>query len=353
MILSDLLKLKEDGNPFLADKEIKEKEGCLIINGDVAFQITTSLSYDKTTDIAIKLSNGTVIGKLKFLKGKETADIFSLSDEEYVCFLREYNKSSIVDSSYKFSSDFLLINENHLSDYLAKYKLGSPIWGSFFHIEDQPVIEFSQKASVTSIEALEGIEMDNPIYRENLFLSISEPNPINRFLKLYHLLELQFDLHTAILIKDLLGQGGKEKEISSKLRDYTRDEDERLDSLVKEKCKNLTRLVSCLNQVANFVAQAITIFYEYGRTKNPLKRTDFNNLIITPNKFSKVSVESIGGYSFESLIPKLASYWIYRVRSCVAHNRFGEYILRVNDEKFIVEFAEPLLKEVITQCFKS
>lgn len=351
MNLLDIQKLKEEGNSFLADKEVKEEEGCIVISNRIAFMLNTSYSYDRSKDIEIKLPSGISIGKIKFLKGKEIADIFSLSDEEYICFLNEYNKSTIVDSSYKYVNDFLILEENNLKDYLIKYMKTSPIWGSFFHIENQPSIEFNKKASISSLEVIEDIEINNPIYLENLFLSINEPNPINRFLKLYHLLELQFDLHTAVLIRNLLDQGGKEKEISSKLRDYTRDEDDRLESLIKERCKDLVRLVNHLNEITSFSSEAITIFYEYGKTKNPLKRADFNTLTSHADKFSKSKVEQMG-YSFASLIPKLATYWIYRIRCCVAHNRFGEYILTVQDEKFVVEFAEPLLKEIIIQCFK-
>ena len=161
------------------------------------------------------------------------------------------------------------MKQENITEYIAKYKNSSPIWGSFFHIEDQPSIEFNNKASISFVDLIGDIQIDNPVYFENLYLSINEPNPINRFLKLYHLLELQFDLHTAVIIRNLLNEGGKEKEISSKLRDYTRDEDERLESLIKERCKNLPGLTLYLNAVKNFVPEAITIFYEYGKTKNP------------------------------------------------------------------------------------
>ncbi|NES18002.1 MAG: hypothetical protein F6K41_03525 [Symploca sp. SIO3E6] len=54
---------------------------------------------------------------------------------------------------------------------------------------------------------------------------------------------------------------------------------------------------------------------------------------------------------YETIIIKIAAYWIYRVRSCIAHNRIGEYIMLPEDEEFIVEFAEPLLREVLYQVF--
>ena len=58
------------------------------------------------------------------------------------------------------------------------------------------------------------------------------------------------------------------------------------------------------------------------------------------------------GIIYNNLIPKVCSYWIYRIRSSIAHNKFGEYIMDNDDEDFIVNFAEPLLKEMVLQSFK-
>jgi hypothetical protein len=354
MKFADLSSLKSDSeNLYLADKVIAESNGCLVINGVVAFPVLTSLAYERVKDIEIKISDASIIGKIKFLKtGEVIEDIFSLPDEEFICFLSEYEQSSIVDKRYKFMNDFLLIEEKYLADYMTKFKESSPIWGSYFHVESQPKIIFSKKLNTNSFEAIEGIEITNSVYFDNLFLAISEANPFNRILKLYHLLELQFDMHTAFLIKGLYEQGGKEREISNKLKDYTRDEDDRLESLIRERCKDLNRLIPVLNNVSRFKSEAITIFYDYGKIKNPLKRADFSTLIGKVDGFTKVNIDALGGYSFDSLLPKLASYWIYRIRCCVAHNRFGEYVMTHTDEKFVVEFGEVLLKEIIIQCFK-
>ena len=51
------------------------------------------------------------------------------------------------------------------------------------------------------------------------------------------------------------------------------------------------------------------------------------------------------------LIINIATYWIYRVRSSIAHSRIGEYVMSTSDEEFVVEIAEPLLRSVLVQVF--
>ena len=55
--------------------------------------------------------------------------------------------------------------------------------------------------------------------------------------------------------------------------------------------------------------------------------------------------------NYKTFILNLASYWIYRIRSSIAHSKIGEYQLSYTDEAFMIEFAEPLLQEIVIQCF--
>lgn len=323
-------------------------------NNHIIFKIVCSKSFDRENgEIPVFIQEHN-IGKIIFLKGQYFQDINALPDEKKYCFLID-NKSNLIDSeSYTFRYDYLILNSDFLSIYLNDYKGNSSLWGDFFHVENLPSIEFKEKKSISKITARK-LKIDNQAYFNNLFHGIQEVNPFNRFLKLYHLLELQFDLHTAIKIKNLLDDvdGGKEQEISNKLRDYTRDEWKRLDSLITQQCTDLPQLITHLNKVKAFKKTATEIFYTYGRSEsNPLKRNHFESIITKPEPFEKSVIDALGGYAFNLIIPKVTRYWIYRVRSSIAHNKFGEYIMDHKDEKFIVELAEPLLKEVLNQCFK-
>lgn len=348
----EIIQLRDGGGiPFLAGKEVKEIHGVTVISGKAALPITTSHSFNRTSDVIVSCNN-TAIGRIKFLAQSHRDDVFSSPDEEVICFFMEYESVTIIDSKHEFKNDFLLLEEQFLQEYLVKHKETSPIWGSFFHIENLPSISFTKKRASSNIEIVEGIRINSLDYYNNLFLAITEPNPFNRFLKLYHLLELQFDLHTALKIRTLLDEGGREREISSWLKDYSTDEDKRLESLIRERCTDIEKIADLLGNIHHHKSVALKIFYEYGRTTNPLKKSDFITLHNNPPMFDRSRVDALGGHTYNILIQRLATHWIYRVRCCIAHNKYGEYLMNHTDEELIVEFAEPLLKEVVIQCFK-
>ncbi|MDF0716997.1 hypothetical protein PY092_12615 [Muricauda sp. 334s03] len=355
MELEHIIALKESDD-FLEDKDVREEFHRVSINNKIALPILCSYSFDRKNEIIIEYEpttrKGLSIGVIKFLKGSKR-DYTSLPDDERICFYIDYQEEVIVDPIHTFRYDYLLIEAKYFTTYRRKYKSTSPLWGGYFHVEDKPEIKFEKKKTISKIIIRKDLKISNSVYKDNLLLSINEPNPFNRFLKLYHLLELQFDLHTAEKIKDLVEQGNKEREISTKLKEYTKEEIKRLQSIVFERCKQIDDLVLKMNIVKGFENKADTIFYEYGRQSNPLKKQHFVTILNSANLFDKESFDRIGNFRYEELITSICAYWIYRVRSSIAHNKFGEYIMDKHDEEFIVEFAEPLLKEVVTQCFKT
>lgn len=349
----DQLVAKKQDEGFLENREILDLSNFVSIDNKVALPIITSYSFETTTDIDVTYESGRVIGKIKFLKGRNVENIESLPNEERICFYIDYDQEHIVDQAHKFKSDYLLIEKRYFNKYRQAFKKSSAIWGSFIHLDDRPEIVFDKKRNNNSIKTSPGLKIENSIYKDNLFLSINEPNPFNRFLKLYHLLELQFDMHTAEKISQLLEEGNKQKEISTKLKEYTREEIKRLTSLVIERCTDTNSLINIMSEVKHFSARAEKIFYEYGKDSNPIKKSSlFRSILERESMFGDQDYIQTQGLIFNNLVPKLCSYWIYRVRSSIAHNKFGEYIMNKDDEDFIVNFAEPLLKEMVLQCFK-
>ncbi|MEX2410033.1 MAG: hypothetical protein WD607_01455 [Candidatus Paceibacterota bacterium] len=351
MTYDEIINKKDEGDDFLWEKSITKKNGFVVIDSMIPLSIITSQSYDRTVDINVTYPSGINIGKIIFLNDHKVDDFESLNDEKRICFYLDHS-GPIAQPEYTFKNDYFLLKERYLNRYLSNYKESAPIWGSFFHSDIVPSINWKKKKLTSSISTANQLSIDNSLYFDNLFLSHVEPNPFTRFLKLYHLLELQFDLHTAEAIKKLLDLGNKEREISSKLRDYANKDINRLQSLLLERCNDLDLICQRLNEVAFFESKAIDLFYITGRESNPLrKKTDFLTIINNSKKFDETVINKIAGYDFQILIPKLAAYWIYRIRSSIAHNKFGEYIMDTGDEEFIVKFAEPLLKEVVKQCF--
>jgi hypothetical protein len=66
-----------------------------------------------------------------------------------------------------------------------------------------------------------------------------------------------------------------------------------------------------------------------------------------------IAARLLGKGTFESFVSSVAAYWIYRVRSSIAHSRVGEFLFLEADEQFITDFAEPLLLDVVMQVFEN
>ena len=187
--------------------------------------------------------------------------------------------------------------------------------------------------------------------------SVPQAFAFERFLKLYHLLELVFDYD---LVQEIQGLGADIKGVGRLLNDYERLEQERLKAVISRKCANTTNEISqlelCLNRVRMFLPVAKEIFYAYGKDKNPLRDEPKFDSLIAAGGFTEALARTQNliktNNDYQKLILDVCAYWIYRVRCCIAHYRIGEYMIDDSQEDFIVEFAEQLLREVLCQRFK-
>ncbi len=182
---------------------VEEVEGKIVLNGLCPLAIRISNYYDKSNPIEILQDDQTKIGEIVFIKNKSFL-ISSLPEKLFYCFLIEYPTDMIAERQYTFQNDYILVDSALLSKYLNNLKKTSPMWGGFFHVEDLPNNIFSKSKSISQITASAGIKIDRPFFYDCLELAVIEENPFTRFLKLYHLLELNFDIHTAEKLKDLL-----------------------------------------------------------------------------------------------------------------------------------------------------
>ena len=332
---------------------VEDIEGKICINGFCYLPIKVSFHFDRVNPIPIVDEQLDEFGKIYFSDRTQPVEINSLNEIAYSLFLTEYPTETIQENNYKFLYDYVLIKKEKLKVYLDDYKKKSSIWGGYFHIEDLPNNIFSKTKSYNQLVAIKDVIIDRNFYQDTLELILVETNPFNRFLKLYHLIEMQFDMHTAVKINSLMISGNSEKEISRTLKDYNREDIERLKSLfaLKLDCK---RFISLLNNIIGFKTIADSIFYEYGKDSNPIKQKMQFDSIVSKGSFSESNINDVlGNNRFNEIVPKIIAYWIYRVRSSIAHNKLGEYLMTINDEDFIIDFAEPLIREVVIQCYKA
>ena len=89
--------------------------------------------------------------------------------------------------------------------------------------------------------------------------------------------------------------------------------------------------------------------------KSYINEEEFNK-VFTLKSFAESDLENMnirGRNPHNEMIIYIASYWIYRIRCSIAHHKIGEYLFSWKDENFIVDFGEPLLREVVIQCLKN
>ena len=355
MLLTEINLLKSDSDIPIAISNVYEYGSNFVINGYSAFKVIKSNSYDESNSIPLTLY-GITQGELVFLKIKGEIEISSMTEFEFIAFLTYGRRQDYDLASYKFDFDVVLIKEEFLIDYLEDYASTSILWGSYLH-EDSSIAPVYKKP-VTNIEL--GFKL-NPfdVYSlENANRAIQQPFAFERFLKFYHLLELQFDYAIIGKIKNLTIPTDSNK-IGKILNEYSNKEIERLTDLLSDKCNDILSLENSLYKIINHQAVATDMFVNFSKSTNAKYLGDiieFNKLFSLPNfSMNSLKPEKIKGYDFnnhDSFIIGLSAYWIYKIRCSIAHSKIGEYILTSSDEYFIVEFGEPLIKNVLLQFFK-
>jgi hypothetical protein len=106
------------------------------------------------------------------------------------------------------------------------------------------------------------------------------------------------------------------------------------------------------------------LFFDFGKSGNPLsgKQDDFLKMLSTTG-FTQDGAQNNGlirrgpanevqTKEFHTLVLNVSVYWIYRVRSSIAHSRIGEYVMTLDDERFVEQFAEKLLRRILASVLR-
>lgn len=355
MDLAKINTIKIDASAPITLTDAFELEEYMVINNYVSLRVERiSNSYISTSPIPITL-NGIVHGYLIFTKEKECIEIAQMTELEFISFLTVAQNSDYDNATFRFHTDFVLVKDDFFLEYIADYKNTSMIWGGFTHeLIGAPTSRY--KKALASIEM--GIKIKNldSYSYESCVRAIEQPYAFERFLKLYHLLELQFDYFIINKIKNLTIPADSNK-IGKTLNEYSNSELLRLTEIIEFYCTDISSLEQKLSNVSGFPSIAEEIFIDFGKSKSDIHLVNvakFRN-VVNSGLFTSANIQALkvpGSSDHTKFIINLTAYWIYRIRCSIAHNRIGEYLLSWNDENFIVEFGEPLLKEVLIQCFK-
>lgn len=156
--------------------------------------IKINKSYNKNNVIDLNF-DGLTQGYLFFTRNKGKIEFSSMTEFEFIAFLIEAEFEDYSFNSYEFKYDYVIIKETFWNTYKTDYEHTSPLWGGFSHKYNfgEPTSKYIN--NVLEIEAGDKlIDLDNYSY-ESTIRAIEQPYAFERFLKLYHLLELQFDYY--------------------------------------------------------------------------------------------------------------------------------------------------------------
>ena len=351
MTFDEIKELKLIGNTPCEIRSRSLFRGKLNVNHKIAIKIEAISSIYRTNiDVSIFSPDGSEVGVLVFTKELGKTNWTNLTDNQFVAFLNEA-EFGIRENDYTFKNNYILVNDTFYDDYIRKHYDFAALWGGFFHPSSDLLYNYSRPVSRIDIQ---NYNIQKNIFIENSKRSVLQPFAHERFLKLYHLMELRFDSDIIDEIKQLDIDIEPEK-IGEIFSNYTKNELPRLQYIIENNCQDINRLITCVNRIRSFIPVARNIFYKFGRESNPLKDiTQFQNVALIGFDENTLRNNSVNYQrNYDLFIQKLVGYWIYRIRCSIAHNKIGEYILLHSDEQFIAEFAEPLLKEVINQCFKN
>lgn len=357
MDISEIKRIQTDPQIPVAILNAYNYESYIVINNYVAIPVfEVSHSIDNSNPIPITL-NGYVKGYLIFTKIGSPIEINLMSELEFISYLTDAASNHYYTNDYyNFGSNFLLINEDFLIDYISDHKETSSIWGNFLHESFTISRPPTYKKTLTKIEIGHELKQLNTYSHESSFRAIEQPYAFERFLKFYHLLELQFDYFLIEKINRLTIPQDSNK-IGSLLNSYSDKEIPRLTEIIKNYCTDIGALESKLSFIKQFEHIAEEMFIKFGKSSSALHLTDLDKFraVVSTGSFSNADFNLLkvpGNKDHDNLIINITAYWIYRIRCSIAHNKIGEYLLSWTDENFIVEFGEPLLQEVLMQCFK-
>jgi hypothetical protein len=359
--------LKEfDGNLRYDITRFFEFDGICTLDGMIPIEVdAVSFSYEGDVDIEVRNEDDNLLGVLCICKSLTDINIASVTDARYIAYIHEVDKHTFQGGlPYKFIKNYLVIDVSEYDNYKNKYMNSAPIWGGFFHSNTESSLQNAYRFQPSKLIARTGIELPTRYHQESSMRSVVQPYAFERFLKLYHLLELIFDWN---LVQEIKSLNDDLQGIGQLLNEYSgNNELERLKVLLKSKCndnKKIDKIANCLNKIKSpdYLDKGIKIFFNYSKSGNPYKISNITPFpdLMSHGGFSRTNtkennpnnIQGITNKGYDNLVIEFSAYCIYRVRCCIAHNRIGEYVMSNDDEGFVVEFAEPLLREVLCQIF--
>jgi len=327
---------------------------CLVISGRVAMPVDgVAWALNRASDIPIVDELSAPLGVLCLVAGLSAKHPPELTRYQYTALLADAPSSDALAGPAVFSRNYAIIEEGEFSRYIKHYGQGAAIWGGFSH----GISAGDGFGSVAEIRARRGVTAPTPHHVSSFRRLTRATGPREQFLQTYHTIELLFDY---ITYRHLVKAGDDLVNFGKIMSSYQRAELPRLKGIVRDFCRNFDAVAATMAALEPYLDRAEQMFQLHGKEGNPLsedaKWSKFRSLIEAgPIARGNVKLARLAkdDKDFDDFMVNLAAYQIYRLRSSIAHNRIGEYLLTDADDAMIAGFGLPLLQEIAVQVFSS
>lgn len=341
-----------------APGEIVDYDHYLEIAGSGAFPVYEISSRITRSGASVDITHedGRDLGQLLLIKGRTVEEFYALTAAQFLAYLADVPSCKFGELGHVFSTDFLITSDIPAEEYNSDLRGTSDIWGGFSHFALPPSIS----VPIANIVANSRISVPSLHHSEAFARYTYARNPFERFLRLYHCVELLFDTITVLRVKKLTSDI---RGLSTILNAYGTKEVDLLISISSDFIYKHDALAQKLTLISGYEDIAKKIFDDHSKHGNPIAPS------ANPPRWATV-VGSLGAGRYKEMdlksdnalkqqedynafISKISGYWIYRVRCSIAHSRIGEFILTDAETGFVENFAEPLLLEFCSQIFSS
>lgn len=329
--------------------------------------IEKSINIDSADDIEIYAPNGNGIGFLCPVCYPENEFIVAQFNENrlFAFFVDRLGSLQQADR-YSFLNHYVVINYSDFP-YYKTVMATTEYWGGYTH----KTLNASNTRTISRINIREGVKIPSVNHEESIVLAVHSASSFERFLKYYHQMELLFDSLFVAKLKKINSLDLRDYAVTMKDFNYgKKNELDALKFILKNYMVDFNSVIQKMRLVINHVAVANDMFFILGKESNPLKTHDEWTVLIKLLNINSLDPSScfigdqVNGVTiklinkndqkiFNDFIINICSYWIYRLRCCIAHNKIGEYIFSYNDEGLVSDFGEHLLLEIVKDVFSN
>ena len=300
---------------------------------------TSSRKYKPNEIYHISDEAGEPLAELYTLNGVHFIDTTELSDVQYLAYVFEVNQDAFKnDHEHTFLFDWVFVKIDSVDEYLESYKESSSLWGCFCHKEEDVHVEISTHQG--NIYARKDLFLPTEFHRETIYLSLHSYSSFERFLKYYHMIELVFDLD---IVEEINALGDDLYGISKVLSKYNSKELNLLKSILLKYIFDIEKIKDILSRIQNHSELCYDLIFKYSKSglDNKITQEKFESTFgsgdLSDDNLTSVISSQLDVRSF---LIGFASFFTYRIRCSIAHNRIGEFIFKQADEIFIFEVGK-------------